>query len=243
MFRGAPVNMGHAHPGRLLFRVSGRAIGGDTPGNDSRATDRGTKDRTAKERLARRMQLGLNRCCFDSIRRRATMAKDRMGATGADGIQDIEQADGTWRGRARHRARRCGRHRAAALGRFPRARNAPFAEVRWACGTRCGPGRRVRARHSGQARPTGRLACAPCRRRREAEEPACRGIAASSTRFIANAVFPIDGRPATTTRSPRCRPAVLRSNSVNLVGTPVIARCRRSARPARASAPRSSCPR
>ena len=26
------------------------------------------------------------------------MAKDRTGATGADGIRDIEQADGTWRG-------------------------------------------------------------------------------------------------------------------------------------------------
>ena len=79
MFRGAPVNMGHTHPGRLLFRVSGRAIGGDTPGNGSRATDRGTEDRTAKERLARRMQLGLNRCCFDSVRRRATHGEGQDG--------------------------------------------------------------------------------------------------------------------------------------------------------------------
>ena len=90
----------------------------------------------------------------------------------------------------------------------------PAQVVMEACGTRCVPGRQVRARRSGQARPTGRLACAPCRRRREAEEAVCRGIpAASSTRFSANAVFPIDGRPATTPRSPRCRPAVLRSNS------------------------------
>ena len=100
----------------------------------------------------------------------------------------------------------------------------PAQVVMEACGTRCVPGRQVRARRSGQARPTCRLECAPCRRRMEAEEAVCRGIpAAASTRFIANAVFRIDGRPATSTRSPRCRPAVLRSNSVNPVGTPVMA--------------------
>ena len=47
-------------------------------------------------------------------------------------------------------------------------------------------------------------------------------IAASSTMFIANAVFPIEGRPATMTRSPRCRPAVIASRSLNPDGTPVI---------------------
>ena len=47
-------------------------------------------------------------------------------------------------------------------------------------------------------------------------------IAASSTRFMENEVFPIAGRPATMIRSPLCRPAVFWSSSLNPVGTPVI---------------------
>ena len=46
-------------------------------------------------------------------------------------------------------------------------------------------------------------------------------IAALSTRLSARAVFSIDGRPATTMRSPLWNPAVCRSRSMNPVGTPV----------------------
>ena len=47
-------------------------------------------------------------------------------------------------------------------------------------------------------------------------------IAAFSAILIAKAVFPIDGRPATTTRSPRCKPAVFSSMMAKPVGIPVI---------------------
>ncbi len=43
-------------------------------------------------------------------------------------------------------------------------------------------------------------------------------IAANSAMFTARVDLPIDGRPAITTRSPGCRPVVLRSSSVNPVG-------------------------
>ncbi len=45
---------------------------------------------------------------------------------------------------------------------------------------------------------------------------------AFSTRFIANAVLPIEGRPATITRSARCRPEVRSSRSMKPVLCPVI---------------------
>ena len=64
------------------------------------------------------------------------MAKYGAGATEADGIGDLEQADSTWRGCARHRAHHSGRHGAAAVGRFPRTRRAPFAEGSGARGAR-----------------------------------------------------------------------------------------------------------
>ena len=45
--------------------------------------------------------------------------------------------------------------------------------------------------------------------------------ATCSAMLSANAVLPIDGRPATMTRSPGCRPAVFSSRSMKPVGTPV----------------------
>ena len=45
--------------------------------------------------------------------------------------------------------------------------------------------------------------------------------ATCSPMFTASAVLPMLGRPATTTRSPGCRPEVIRSRSENPVGTPV----------------------
>ena len=45
--------------------------------------------------------------------------------------------------------------------------------------------------------------------------------ATCSAMLMANAVLPIDGRAASTTRSPACRPAVMRSRSMKPVGTPV----------------------
>ena len=45
--------------------------------------------------------------------------------------------------------------------------------------------------------------------------------ATCSATFSANAVLPMLGRPATTTRSPGCKPEVMRSRSVKPVGMPV----------------------
>ena len=42
-----------------------------------------------------------------------------------------------------------------------------------------------------------------------------------SPMFMEKEVFPMDGRPATITRSPGCRPEVMRSRSSKPVGTPV----------------------
>ncbi len=41
-----------------------------------------------------------------------------------------------------------------------------------------------------------------------------RSIAAFSAMLTASVVLPIDGRPAMITRSPGCRPTVIRSSSV-----------------------------
>ena len=41
-----------------------------------------------------------------------------------------------------------------------------------------------------------------------------RSMAAFSAMFTASVVLPIDGRPAMITRSPGCRPVVIRSSSV-----------------------------
>ena len=70
------------------------------------------------------MNPGPSRRCFDSTRRRRTHGEVRGGCNLSGGNLDIEQADGTWRERARHRARG---HHAATVGRFPRARSAPLA--------------------------------------------------------------------------------------------------------------------
>ena len=45
---------------------------------------------------------------------------------------------------------------------------------------------------------------------------------ACSARFIAKLVLPMDGRPATMTRSEACSPEVRPSRSVKPVETPVI---------------------
>ena len=46
--------------------------------------------------------------------------------------------------------------------------------------------------------------------------------AALSTRFIAKLVLPIEGRPATITKSEACRPDVRLSRSMNPVVNPVM---------------------
>ncbi len=58
-------------------------------------------------------------------------------------------------------------------------------------------------------------------------------IAAFSAMLTASVVLPMDGRPAITIRSPGWKPVVLRSSSVNPVGTPRISPgdwCSRSSR-------------
>ena len=51
---------------------------------------------------------------------------------------------------------------------------------------------------------------------RRSSTPTC------SAMLSANAVLPMDGRPATTIMSPGCRPEVMRSRSTKPVGTPVM---------------------
>ncbi|CFN68239.1 Uncharacterised protein [Bordetella pertussis] len=46
-------------------------------------------------------------------------------------------------------------------------------------------------------------------------------MATCSPMFIENEVLPMDGRPATMTRSPACSPEVILSRSAKPVGTPV----------------------
>ncbi len=51
--------------------------------------------------------------------------------------------------------------------------------------------------------------------------PVLPSSAAYCAMLSANAVLPMLGRPATMTRSPGCRPAVILSRSTKPVGTPV----------------------